>query len=224
MSQQRKLLKLIPDLQVLVSQGEIPVRVARDIAGLPHGEQADAWAREVQRRAEAERAPRAPRARKATATAVAQPSPEVTRFTAVNQTAPPAPESGLVLAPVVSEQSLFTAVNQTSSLNEETASPVPVLGTPQADDGLSTPPGVPDPRAGLPGASQLPKPPVKMPWADGVASMDIIFAKLQEGERRRAIAHYIELLGTAEAFVDDLSAASDPAFRAQVAELLLKDM
>lgn len=63
-----------------------------------------------------------------------------------------------------------------------------------------------------------------MPWADGAASMDIIFAKLLEGERRKAIARYIELLGTAEAFVDDLSAASDPAFRAQVAELLLKDL
>ncbi|WP_331722597.1 ParB N-terminal domain-containing protein [Streptomyces sp. NBC_00122] len=227
-SQQRKLLKLTPDLQALVSQGEIPVRVARDIAGLPHGEQADAWAREVQRRTEAERAPRAPRARKATATPVAQPSPqsppEVTRFTAVNQSAPAAPQSDLALAPVGAGQSLFTAVNQISFPNEGTTGSEQALGSPQPGDVLPDPPGVPDPRGGFSEAAQLPKPPVKMPWADGVASMDIIFAKLLEGERRRAIARYIELLGTAEAFVDDLSAASDPAFRAQVAELLLKDL
>lgn len=227
-SQQRKLLKLIPDLQALVSQGEIPVRVARDIAGLPHGEQADAWAREIQRRAEVERAPRAPRARKATATPVAQaspqPPPEVTRFTAVNQTTAAAPQPDPSLAPVGAGQPLFTAVNQTSSPDEETPGSEQALGTPQPADVLQNRLGVPDPRTGFPEVAQFPKPPVKMPWADGVASMDIIFAKLLEGERRRAIARYIELLGTAEAFVDDLSAASNPEFRAQVAELLLKDL
>ncbi|MGW6877115.1 hypothetical protein ACWGF3_13365 [Streptomyces xanthophaeus] len=227
-SQQRKLLKLVPDLQALVSQGEIPVRVARDIAGLPHGEQADAWAREVQRRTEAERAPRAPRARKATAAPVAQPSPqpqpEVTRFTAVNQTPSAAAQPDGALAPVGTGQSLFTAVNQSPSPDEATPDSQQALGTPQPGGVPQDGPGVPDPRAGFPDVPPLPKPPVKMPWADGVASMDIIFAKLLEGERRRAIARYIELLGTAEAFVDDLSAATEPAFRAQVAELLLKDM
>lgn len=133
-SQQRKLLKLIPNLQALVSQGEIPVRVARDIAGLPHGEQADAWAREVKRRTEAERAPRAPRARKATATPVAQlapqPPPEVTRFTAVNQTTPAGPQPDLAVAPVGAGQPLFTAVNQTSS---------PIEGAPGSEQALGTP-------------------------------------------------------------------------------------
>ncbi|MFF1561887.1 hypothetical protein [Streptomyces sp. NPDC058279] len=130
----------------------------------------------------------------------------------------------LALAPVGAEQSLFTAANQTSSPNEGTPGSEQVLGTLQPGGVLQNGPGVPDPRGGFPEVPQLPKPPVKMPWADGVASMDIIFAKLLEGERRRAIARYIELLGTVEAFVDDLSAASDPAFRAQVAELLLKDL
>ncbi|MFD8469030.1 hypothetical protein ACFV10_28480 [Streptomyces cyaneofuscatus] len=51
-SQQRKLLKLTPELQGLVSTREMPVRVARDIAGLPADEQAAAWAAETARRQE----------------------------------------------------------------------------------------------------------------------------------------------------------------------------
>ncbi|MFD4795928.1 ParB/RepB/Spo0J family partition protein [Streptomyces anulatus] len=51
-SQQRKLLKLTPELQGLVSAREMPVRVARDIAGLPAGEQAAAWTAETLRRQE----------------------------------------------------------------------------------------------------------------------------------------------------------------------------
>lgn len=58
-SQQRKLLKLIPELQSLVSTREMPVRVARDIASLPPDEQASAWAEESLRRQE----PKAPRTR-----------------------------------------------------------------------------------------------------------------------------------------------------------------
>ncbi|MFD7855230.1 ParB/RepB/Spo0J family partition protein [Streptomyces microflavus] len=51
-SQQRKLLKLTPELQGLVSTREMPVRIARDIASLPAGEQAAAWAAETARRQE----------------------------------------------------------------------------------------------------------------------------------------------------------------------------
>ncbi|MFI1890591.1 ParB/RepB/Spo0J family partition protein [Streptomyces jumonjinensis] len=57
-SQQRKLLALTPELQALVSSGEIPIRVARDIAGLPAAEQAAAWSEEQQRRAAAQGVPR----------------------------------------------------------------------------------------------------------------------------------------------------------------------
>ncbi|MFE2500148.1 hypothetical protein [Streptomyces scopuliridis] len=57
-SQQRKLLKLTPELQALVSAGELPVRVGRDIAGLPQGEQAAAWAAELDQRAAAKALPR----------------------------------------------------------------------------------------------------------------------------------------------------------------------
>ncbi|WP_328743558.1 ParB/RepB/Spo0J family partition protein (plasmid) [Streptomyces caniferus] len=57
-SQQRKLLKLTPVLQDLVSKGDLPIRVARDIAGLPAAEQAAAWKEEQQRRSAAQAAPR----------------------------------------------------------------------------------------------------------------------------------------------------------------------
>lgn len=57
-SQQRKLLKLTPPLQELVSSGEIPVRTARDIAGLPPQEQQAAWEVERQRREVAKHLPR----------------------------------------------------------------------------------------------------------------------------------------------------------------------
>ncbi|MET9694272.1 hypothetical protein ABZY81_38635 [Streptomyces sp. NPDC006514] len=62
------------------------------------------------------------------------------------------------------------------------------------------------------------------PWDDGAASMDINFEKLEETQRRSAMARYVELLGTADAFIGDLVAATDPSFRAQVADLLLKEM
>ncbi|WP_327328759.1 ParB/RepB/Spo0J family partition protein (plasmid) [Streptomyces sp. NBC_01210] len=79
---------------------------------------------------------------------------------------------------------------------------------------------VPDPRA-----EPASKPPqIKMPWADGAASMDIIFSKVLAPERRRMIGRYLELLGGPEAFVADLAAASSPEYRQQVAELLLKDL
>ncbi|MFI0915466.1 ParB/RepB/Spo0J family partition protein [Streptomyces abikoensis] len=84
-SQQRKLLKLTVELQAAVSSGDMPVRVARDIAGLPAGEQQSAWEAEQQRRAAAVRAPRQKRAPKE----IQQQSPS--RFTAVNQKKP-APE------------------------------------------------------------------------------------------------------------------------------------
>ncbi|MBH1937862.1 ParB/RepB/Spo0J family partition protein [Streptomyces sp. AV19] len=78
-SQQRKLLKLTAELQDLVSSGDMPVRVARDIAGLPASDQQPAWEAEQQRRAAAQRAPRQKRAPKASE------QQSSSRFTAVNQ-------------------------------------------------------------------------------------------------------------------------------------------
>lgn len=57
-SQQRKLLKLTPALQALISTGDMAVRVGREIAGLPQEEQAAAWAAELERREASKAVPR----------------------------------------------------------------------------------------------------------------------------------------------------------------------
>ncbi|MEU3903836.1 hypothetical protein [Streptomyces goshikiensis] len=51
--------------------------------------------------------------------------------------------------------------------------------------------------------------------------MDIIFEQLDEVERRRAIATYLEILGSPEAFIADLLAAASPEYLGQVAESLM---
>ena len=117
-SQQRKLLKLVPELQDLVSSGEMAVRVGRDIAGLPAEVQVTAWeeevakrkaAREAAERWKSDGAPRRPRGESVEAaqrfTAVnhnqsplasppSKPSAEGVRFTAVNRE-PDTPRSPL---------------------------------------------------------------------------------------------------------------------------------
>lgn len=112
-SQQRKLLKLTPELQALVSSGELAVRIGRDIAGLPQTEQAAAWEAELARRAEAKASPRRrgaqpretdPVESRQTATNYGE------RFTAVNQPAAPAPKS----TDSTEAAERFTAVNNTT--------------------------------------------------------------------------------------------------------------
>ncbi|MFD0900367.1 ParB/RepB/Spo0J family partition protein [Actinomadura sediminis] len=64
-SQRRALLKLRPELQAKVRSGDLPVRIARSIAALPHDEQEDAWLtarrQEDERRREAAAARRSDR-------------------------------------------------------------------------------------------------------------------------------------------------------------------
>ncbi|WP_328406357.1 ParB/RepB/Spo0J family partition protein (plasmid) [Streptomyces sp. NBC_00390] len=118
----------------------------------------------------------------------------------------------------------------------QSSTPGPAGRAPETDDGYY---GVMNPAVDAPDAQShgptavLPDPRVeplskprqiKMPWADGVASMDIIFSKVLEPERQRMIGRYLELLGGPEAFVADLAAASSPEYRRQVAELILKDL
>ncbi|MGV9226353.1 ParB/RepB/Spo0J family partition protein [Streptomyces albogriseolus] len=111
-SQQRKLLKLTPDLQDLVSAGDMPIRVARDIAGLPQERQAQAWEEYLeQRRLEKEAAAQL-KARPAPAEPPARVVEERQRFTAVNSS-PPA-ERVPAQEPAV-ETERFTAVNTARS-------------------------------------------------------------------------------------------------------------
>jgi ParB family chromosome partitioning protein len=156
-SQQRKLLKLTPALQDLVTAGEMPVRVARDIAGLPPEVQATAWQEELERRRLAKDAADTLRSRavssevsETTAPAVPGP-PEAVRFTAVNQQ-PETPAQSV--PPPTTREVRFTAVNEASPAD---AAPAPAheaipeqradrpAGTPAAtgDDGEQAPRRVP---------------------------------------------------------------------------------
>ncbi|MYY80835.1 MULTISPECIES: ParB/RepB/Spo0J family partition protein [unclassified Streptomyces] len=101
-SQQRKLLKLTPELQQLVSQGELPIRVGRDIAGLPQDQQVAAWQEELARRSEAKKPPRPAREPDAAPAPVHDDaSSQAARFTAVNSVAPPQPEDSAGAPPAV---------------------------------------------------------------------------------------------------------------------------
>ncbi|MET9819765.1 ParB/RepB/Spo0J family partition protein [Streptomyces sp. NPDC006355] len=132
-SQQRKLLKLTPQLQDLVSCGEMPVRVARDIAGLPHQAQAAAWQDELDRRRLEKKAAAQLRARTAApperspAAAAPQESSDDASFTAVNhKAAATTPEEEPATAP----GTRFTAVNpdggtEAPSSSASGSSPVP---------------------------------------------------------------------------------------------------
>jgi ParB family chromosome partitioning protein len=100
-SQQRKLLKLTPDLQDLVSAGEMPIRVARDIAGLPADVQAKAWEEEVERRRLEKAAAAQIRSQRREQLDPPPPAPAPSRFTAVNSAAPQ-PALSLVPAPAPS--------------------------------------------------------------------------------------------------------------------------
>ncbi|MGW0188138.1 hypothetical protein ACWDV7_20535 [Streptomyces sp. NPDC003362] len=111
-SHQRKLLKLVPALQDLVSAGELPVRVARDIAGLPPEVQIEAWEGELEKRRVEKEASARLRSNMATASAPpsssAAPSGEAAGFTAVNQQRPAAPPRPTEPA---TREVRFTAVN-----------------------------------------------------------------------------------------------------------------
>lgn len=110
-SQQRKLLKLAPDLQDVVSSGEMPVRVAREIAGLPQGAQVAAWKDELERRRVEKQASAQLRAQ-----AKATPTPP--------QTQPPAEAA----SQRASNAELFTAANRSGGA--ESSSPLVPDSTP----------------------------------------------------------------------------------------------
>jgi len=200
-SQQRKLLKLAPQMQALVSAGELPVRVARDIAGLPADEQAGAWAAEQRQREEAKAMPRAARI-------PAPPAEKAPRFTAVNQQQET--DGGA---------ERFTAVNQSSTSAPAASGGVDQLEVEQPTEAapvLSLPApalaAVPDPRPEPEPEpeQQQAKAPTRMPWADGRAAMDIMVEHMIIGERPRALARYVELVGGPDAFAADLAAGVDP--------------
>jgi ParB family transcriptional regulator, chromosome partitioning protein len=194
-SQQRKLLKLTPDLQDLVSSGELPVRVARDIAGLPAEVQATAWQEELERRRLEKEAGARLRSQKKEErfTAVNQPSsrqqitppvppaPEENpdRFTAVNQTPPGGPETVAQLKPVPDR---FTAVNQTSPTPQAPAvpaapAPVPSGTEQQFPEQRATPQSSADTSGGGEGSEGQPR---WFPYEEPATALMLIETKMPD--------------------------------------------
>jgi ParB family chromosome partitioning protein len=196
-SQRLALLELTPELQKKVEAGELKVEPARRIGRMPKSRQAAA-AKET--------------------------------INAVNTPRQRSPRR------VLKVRDGDETINAVNAPDGETGVAVPADQTGNTVNGVKT-------RAPGDGALALPdqgdttghgseqaegeitkRPPVKMPWGDGKASMDIIFVKLETAERRRAVARYAALIGSAGAFVDDLKEATSPEFRREVAELLLEDL
>ncbi|MEU2134770.1 hypothetical protein [Streptomyces sp. NPDC018352] len=223
------------EAQELVRKKTIPLEAARSLGKLARDNEWDAaaqlawWESEQERRAAASAARIA--ARKAakqqkSAVAVPRQEPEVKpvpeSFTAVKPVAVPnlqpanAPDAAPTYAAAHAEPSPAAASSggELTRVSEETnrSLPEPRAQLPAAS--AETAPVVP---AGLPAAE---RPPIKMPWHDGRAAMDIIFRKLSTEERRLALGRYFELVGGAEAAAADLKAVVDSQLRGQMAQHL----
>ncbi|MER7068907.1 ParB/RepB/Spo0J family partition protein [Streptomyces albidoflavus] len=131
-SQQRALLKLAPDLQDLVSAGEMPIRVARSIAKLPSPEEQRAeWDAEQTRRAEPKtarpttqapsRSAAAPQRQAPTQAVDPVPSPRVEPREVSRSAGPPEPDPR------------FTAVNQAPEQSPSVSPPQEPAVSPGAD-------------------------------------------------------------------------------------------
>lgn len=187
-------LKLSPELQSDLAEGRRPAEQVRNLGKLSPEEQraqADARAEEALQRSA-----------KARVSKQAQPSPSPTsepqNYHAVIIAAPDAP------SPVADEPAPEGA----------TSRPLPEPRAQLSSGPKEEPPTV----SAAPAAAE--RPPVKMPWHDGRAAMDIIFRKLSVEERRIALGRYVELVGGAEEAAADLTEAVAPQVREQLAQHL----
>ncbi|WP_331748876.1 MULTISPECIES: ParB/RepB/Spo0J family partition protein [unclassified Streptomyces] len=206
-TQQMYLLDLDPELQALVSSGDLPVRETRTLVKLPQEEQLSAWQnRALEREEERER----PRIRRpATEQPLTPPAAPHAVFTAV-KTAPAAPQESVALPPVedsVREAGVPVPVAFRSAAH--TAPPGPQPEVSQGPNAAETPlletqvqphaagevlsPFVP--RATDSSAPQ--RPAIKMPWHDGKAVADLVFRKMTPEQRQSMLLRLGELEGTA---------------------------
>ncbi|MFG2563651.1 ParB/RepB/Spo0J family partition protein [Streptomyces sp. NPDC048496] len=213
-TQQMYLLSLAPDLQTLVSSGDLPVRETRALVKLAHDEQRAAWQqRMVERDEEKER----PRTRRPAETTI-PPAPDDRTFTAVKPLPGPVPEPVRFTAVREDPESVVSPQSTLVQQNSSPAAVEPDLGSDLVSRAL------PEPRAQSASTEgAMLRRPVKMPWHDGRASMEIVFRKLNVEERRKAIERYCELLGSVEAAAADIRAAVSPQFREMLAQHLLGD-
>jgi ParB family chromosome partitioning protein len=94
-SQRRALLKLAPEIQERVRSGEIPVRIARSIAGVPPARQEGAW-REARALENRQRVERQQNRERESAPAIAPDDSAADDFTAVKKTRPSRTRNGAV--------------------------------------------------------------------------------------------------------------------------------
>jgi ParB family chromosome partitioning protein len=150
-SQRRALLKLAPGMQHRVRTGEVPVRIARSVAALPHDEQESAWlraraeqAQETQQRAR-QRQPRSPR-ENTPAPETGRPAPQ-----------PPDPDG-------TGQREIFTAVKTGDGAEgPATTDPGAQAGQREIFTAVKTGDGAEDPPSTNPGAQARPAA-AAMPW------------------------------------------------------------
>lgn len=116
-SNQRKLLRLTPELQELVSTGELSIRVGREIAGLPPVEQERAWQLELDRRAAVLAAPRTRRSKEEPA--------EVPQQQTRQPDPAPAPAPAPEATPVAPDTPAGPATPAAQAAPEPTTTPAP---------------------------------------------------------------------------------------------------
>ncbi|MET8747473.1 ParB/RepB/Spo0J family partition protein [Streptomyces sp. NPDC004728] len=206
-TQQMYLLNLDPELQALVSSGELPVRETRALVKLPHEEQLSAWQnRALEREEERER----PRIRRlATELTPTPPTAPGSVFTAVKTEPTPPQESAALPAVDDTAREGGTPVPVGFRSAPLAALPAPQPEVPQGPNGADTP--LPEtqiqphpagealspfvPRATDSSAPQ--RPPIKMPWHDGKAVADLVFRKMTPEQRQSMLLRLGELEGTA---------------------------
>ncbi|MEE1743178.1 ParB/RepB/Spo0J family partition protein [Streptomyces sp. JV184] len=215
-TQQMYLLNLAPELQALVSSGDLPVRETRTLVKLPHDEQLRAWQdRALEREEEKER----PRVRRSTEQAPTPPAATGSFFTAVKNEPRPPEES--VAAPLVGDRPR----DGEAPTPPEGFQPAPLAAPPAPQpQAIQMPPvspapqglGVaeaplPEPRVQPHAASEAlspfvpratdssvpQRPPIKMPWHDGPAVAELVFRKMTPEQRQSMLLRLGELEKTA---------------------------
>ncbi|WP_446458698.1 hypothetical protein [Streptomyces rochei] len=173
-SQQRKLLKLTAELQNLVSSGDMPIRVARDIAGLPEAVQGEAWAEHLERRRLEKEAGARLRSQASTPPDSA-PAPRR------------APD-----APALVEPAGFTAVNPQTSPERPQDAPPPVP-SPMAGPSRLLPRQDPPTQGETdspPAPAQGESPnasPMKFPYDDGTWAAQLLIHKMTDDELEKCL-------------------------------------
>ncbi|MGW3746941.1 ParB/RepB/Spo0J family partition protein [Streptomyces sp. NPDC005146] len=205
-TQQMYLLNLAPELQALVSSGDLPVRETRALVKLPHDDQLKAWQdRALEREEERER----PRIRRSTEPAPTPPTATHGGFTAVKTVPSPPQESAG--SPTAKDTAPEVSAPTTEG-TQSAAPPAPAIPKPEMAQGLNVAERpLPEPRVQPDAAGETPspfvpratdssgplRPPIKMPWHDGRAVAELVFRKMAHEQRRLMLQTLDELDKTA---------------------------